>query len=112
MAASSSKINKEGGLAATREQRKNAGNKMSKLLAEEVEDDEFYKTALGGFEEDSEDDEYVSEDDVSDQVDSDFSVSETDEVIDQDDDEESGKRKRKKTLYKEPKKCKVASKGI
>ena len=88
-------------LAKSREQRKNAGNKMSKLLADEMGDDEFYKTALGGFGEESGDEEYFSEDDQSDQVDSDFSLSETDEIIEQDDDDD-GKKKRKKTFYKKP----------
>ena len=37
-------------LATTREKRKNAGLKMAKLLDEE-EEDEFYKTAYGGFQE-------------------------------------------------------------
>ena len=100
----------EQGLASTREQRKNAGNKMSKLLADELDEDEFYKTALGGFEEESGDEEYASEDEESDQVDSDFSISETDEVVDQDEDVE-GKKKRKKTLYREPKRSKVTDKG-
>ncbi len=34
-----------------RERRKNAGSKMAKLLNEEEEEDEFYKTAYGGFNE-------------------------------------------------------------
>ncbi len=37
-------------LALERERRRNAGSKMSKLLDEE-EEDEFYKTAYGGFSE-------------------------------------------------------------
>ncbi len=37
-------------MAASREKRVNAGNRLSKLLNEE-EDDEFYKTTYGGFEE-------------------------------------------------------------
>lgn len=35
-------------LASTREKRSNAGNRMSRLLEEEQEDD-FYKTTYGGF---------------------------------------------------------------
>ena len=93
-------------LAKSRDQRKNAGNKMSKLLADELGDDEFYKTALGGFAEESGDEEYVSEAEVSDQVDSDFSMSETDEVIEQDEDDE-GKKKRKKSFIKKPSRAKV-----
>lgn len=92
---------KSGSLAKSREQRKNAGNKMSKLLAEELGEDEFYKTALGGFAEESGDEEYVSEDEQSDQVDSDFSLSETDEIVEQDVEDE-GKKKRPKTFYKNP----------
>lgn len=37
-------------MAAERERRNNAGNKLAKLLNEE-EEDEFYKTTYGGFEE-------------------------------------------------------------
>ena len=37
-------------MAATREKRSTAGNKMSKLLEAEDEDD-FYKTTYGGFNE-------------------------------------------------------------
>jgi len=37
-------------MAATREKRVNAGTRMAKLLDEE-EEDEFYKTTYGGFEE-------------------------------------------------------------
>ena len=99
-----------GSLAKSREQRKNAGNKMSKLLADELGEDEFYKTALGGFGEESGDEEYVSEDEQSDQVDSDFSLSETDEVIEQDEDDD-GKKKRKKAFYKKPVHAKPAEKG-
>lgn len=45
-------------MAATRERRGNAGNKMAKLLDEEEEDD-FYKTSYGGFEETENDRDYV-----------------------------------------------------
>lgn len=45
-------------MAATRERRGNAGCKMSKLLDEEEEDD-FYKTSYGGFEETENDRDYV-----------------------------------------------------
>jgi vacuolar protein sorting-associated protein 72 len=38
-------------LATTRERRKNAGSKIAKLLNEEEQEDEFYKTAYGGFSE-------------------------------------------------------------
>jgi vacuolar protein sorting-associated protein 72 len=43
-------------LAATRDKRINAGNRMSKLLDEE--EDDFYKTTYGGFTEIENDDDY------------------------------------------------------
>lgn len=46
-------------MAATRERRGNAGNKMSRLLDEEEEEDEFYKTSYGGFDDATDDREYV-----------------------------------------------------
>lgn len=45
-------------MAAKRERRGNAGNKMSRLLDEEEEDD-FYKTSYGGFEETENDRDYM-----------------------------------------------------
>lgn len=45
-------------MAAKRERRGNAGAKMSKLLDEE-EEDEFYKTSYGGFDETENDRDYV-----------------------------------------------------
>lgn len=44
-------------LATTRDRRCNAGNRISKLLDEE-EDDDFYKTTYGGFSEIENDDDY------------------------------------------------------
>lgn len=41
-----------------RERRANAGSKMAKLLNEE-EEDEFYKTTYGGFEEVAQDNDYL-----------------------------------------------------
>lgn len=96
-----------------RETRRNAGSLMSKLIEDEQDVDDFYKTAFGGFEEESGDDQYATEDEEVDVVDSDFSVSETDEVIDDPADEEP-KRKRKKQVikpYKFPKKDASASKA-
>lgn len=43
---------------AGRERRSNAGNRMAKLLDDE-EEDEFYKTTYGGFEEVHEDRDYM-----------------------------------------------------
>lgn len=45
-------------MAATRERRANAGNKMARLLNEEEEDD-FYKTTYGGFDEVEQDHDYM-----------------------------------------------------
>lgn len=45
-------------MAATRERRTNAGNKMARLLNEEEEDD-FYKTTYGGFDEVEQDNDYM-----------------------------------------------------
>lgn len=78
---------------------------MSKMIEDEQEVDDFYKTAFGGFEEESGDEEFEKDEDEDvDIVDSDFSLSETDEVVDQDEDEP--KRKRKKVIikpYRKPK---------
>ena len=89
----------EVGIASTREQRRNAGNLMSKLIEDEQDVDDFYKTAFGGFEEESGDEQYDTEEEVEDVVDSDFSMSETDEVIDEGIDDEP-KRKRKPVQVK------------
>lgn len=45
-------------MAAIRERRSNAGSKMARLLNEE-EEDEFYKTTYGGFEEVEQDHDYM-----------------------------------------------------
>lgn len=45
-------------MAANRSRRSNAGNRISKLL-DNLEEDEFYKTSYGGFEDEVEDREYV-----------------------------------------------------
>ncbi|XP_054282787.1 vacuolar protein sorting-associated protein 72 homolog [Macrosteles quadrilineatus] len=92
-------------MAATREKRCNAGNKLAKLLNEE-EEDEFYKTTYGGFEEVENDDDYQSEEEAEDEVDSDFSIEENDEVKSDNEDEDSKKRQKKGVFtkaYKEPK---------
>jgi vacuolar protein sorting-associated protein 72 len=46
-------------MAATRERRSNAGNRIARLLDEEEEEDEFYKTSYGGFADTVDDNEYV-----------------------------------------------------
>ncbi|XP_077554411.1 vacuolar protein sorting-associated protein YL-1 isoform X1 [Haemaphysalis longicornis] len=83
-------------MAASRERRANAGNKLAQLLNEEDDADDFYKTTYGGFNEEEDDKEYETENDESDVVDSDFDIDERDEpVSDPDDEEEGGKRKRR-----------------
>lgn len=92
-------------MAATREQRSNAGSRMAKLLNEEEEDD-FYKTTYGGFNEEDDDIDFQSEESESDTVDSDFSIDENDEVRSDEDSEEPRKKRRagvNTKAYKEPK---------
>lgn len=45
-------------MASTREKRTTAGNRLSKVLNEEVEADDFYATTYGGFDEVENDDDY------------------------------------------------------
>ncbi|XP_050422416.1 vacuolar protein sorting-associated protein 72 homolog [Adelges cooleyi] len=88
-------------MAATRERRANAGNKLARLLDEEEEDD-FYKTTYGGFNEEEQDNDFhFVDEDVPDEVDSDFSIDENDEVIS--DNEEEEKPKKNQNRYQEPK---------
>ncbi|XP_011691735.1 PREDICTED: vacuolar protein sorting-associated protein 72 homolog [Wasmannia auropunctata] len=90
-------------MAATREKRVNAGNKMARLLNEEEEDD-FYKTTYGGFDEVEQDNDYMEEDEAEDEVDSDFSIDENDEPVT--DTEQEGPKKKRRLVtkaYKEPK---------
>uniref|UniRef100_A0A3B4UDF0 Vacuolar protein sorting-associated protein 72 homolog n=1 Tax=Seriola dumerili TaxID=41447 RepID=A0A3B4UDF0_SERDU len=92
-------------LAVGREPRKTAGNRMSKLLDAE-EEDEFYKTTYGGFNDESGDDEYHGEhSDTEDEVDSDFDIDEGDEP-DSDQEEDAPRRKSRVVTkaYKEQKK--------
>ncbi|XP_014211194.1 vacuolar protein sorting-associated protein 72 homolog [Copidosoma floridanum] len=89
-------------MASERTRRSNAGQRMAKLLNEE-EEDEFYKTTYGGFEEAEQDNDYKEEVEVEDEVDSDFSIDENDEPIS---DQEVEEKKRKRGVftkaYKEP----------
>lgn len=76
---------------------------MSKLLDAEEEDD-FYKTTYGGFNEESGDDEYQGDhSDTEDEVDSDFDIDEGDEP-DSDQEEDAPRRKSRVVTkaYKEP----------
>lgn len=80
-------------MAATRERRSNAGNKLARLLDEEEEDD-FYKTTYGGFNEEDEDNDFhFVDEEAPDEVDSDFSIDENDEVISDVDDEDKPQKK-------------------
>ncbi|XP_065200689.1 vacuolar protein sorting-associated protein 72 homolog [Planococcus citri] len=88
-------------MAASREKRGNAGNRLSKLLNDEEEDD-FYKTTYGGFNDLENDDDYQSEAEGEDIVDSDFSIDENDEVISDTENADEDKPKRK-SVYKDPK---------
>ncbi|CAL8293414.1 unnamed protein product [Merluccius merluccius] len=90
-------------LAVAREPRTTAGNRMSKLLDAEEEDD-FYKTTYGGFNDESGDDEYHGEhSDTEDEVDSDFDIDEGDEPdSDQEDDAPRKKSRVVTKAYKEP----------
>lgn len=92
------------GLATGREKRSNAGSKMASLLEAE-EEDEFYKTTYGGFNEEEDDREYESEVSESDVDDSDIDIDEDDEVKSDLEDDEPRKRKRggvSTKAYKEP----------
>ncbi|KAG9460418.1 hypothetical protein GDO78_021937, partial [Eleutherodactylus coqui] len=81
-------------LAESRAPRKTAGNRLSGLLNRE-EEDEFYKTTYGGFNEESGDEEYNDDRDASeDEVDSDFDIDEGDEPA-SDHEEDEPKRKRR-----------------
>lgn len=76
---------------------------MAQILEAEEEDD-FYKTTYGGFEEEENDVEYETENEESDVVDSDFDIDEQDEPISDQEDEERKQRKRRVVTkaYREP----------
>ncbi|XP_042148290.1 vacuolar protein sorting-associated protein 72 homolog [Ixodes scapularis] len=101
-------------MAASRERRAMAGSRMAQLLNAEEDQDDFYKTTYGGFQDDEDDVEYETENDESDVVDSDFDIDEQDEpVSDQEGDEASGTRKRRVVTkaYVEPLKEKKKKKA-
>ena len=87
-------------MAASRSRRDNAGAKMSGLLDKE-EEDEFYKTTYGGFDEvgDDGDFNYNSPAEEEDEVDSDFSIDENDEVKSDPEEDESARKKVKVIIY-------------
>ncbi|XP_018022172.1 uncharacterized protein LOC108678304 [Hyalella azteca] len=100
-------------MAAERERRPNAGSKMARLLDEEEEDD-FYKTTYGGFNEEEDDNDYKSEVEAEDEVDSDFSIDENDEPVSDTEDVDGSKPQKRGRLiikaYKEPKPSRDISK--
>jgi vacuolar protein sorting-associated protein 72 len=81
-------------MATNRPQRANAGRNISKLLEQEEIGDEFYQTAYGGFQELSEDEEYKSEEEADDVVDSDFDLSEKEESEKEDIPEPKAKKRK------------------
>lgn len=92
-------------LATSRSRRSNAGAQMAKLL-EDLQEDDFYKSTYGGFEESEEDNDFQSGDEkeVADDVDSDFSIEENDELIsDHEDDAPKRQSKVVTKAYREPK---------
>ncbi|XP_073952224.1 vacuolar protein sorting-associated protein YL-1 [Choristoneura fumiferana] len=93
---------------AQREKRANAGNRMAKLLDEEEEDD-FYKTTYGGFQETAEDNDYVEEKEADDIVDSDFDIDENDDPVSDQEVDEKRKRAIGTKAYKDPKRRKAAA---
>uniref|UniRef100_H2YW53 Vacuolar protein sorting-associated protein 72 homolog n=1 Tax=Ciona savignyi TaxID=51511 RepID=H2YW53_CIOSA len=104
-------------MAASRESRRNAGNRMSKVLEGELDEDEFYKTTYGGFMEEEEDNDFSSgQEDSADEVDSDFDRSENDEVVSDEGDADKPKRRKKPGVstkaYKEPAVKKTSKKDI
>ena len=100
-------------LATTRSRRSNAGAKMSQMI--QAEEDDFYANTYGGFTEEDDDgdfDEEDEEDDVEEDydVDSDFSIDETDEIAPEFQELEDDSKKKSSRAYKEPtKKKKVPS---
>jgi len=105
-------------MAAGRAHRSNAGAKMAGLLDKEEEDD-FYKTTYGGFNDEGDDGDfnYNSPQEDDDVVDSDFSIDENDEVKSDPEDDESSRKKPKRgdgvqtKAYKEPARKKVGEGG-
>ncbi|RNA08325.1 vacuolar sorting-associated 72 -like protein [Brachionus plicatilis] len=97
-------------LVTSRERRRNAGSKMAQLLNQEEEDD-FYKTAYGGFNEAEDDQEFEAQesDFEEDFVDSDFDMDENEEPeneMDADENEDKKQKRHKRGVvtkaYKEP----------
>ena len=84
-----------------RSKRANAGTRMAKLIQDaEEEEDEFYKTTYGGFEEEECDNDYESEEGAEDSFDSDFSLSEHEDEVDEEEVVEKKPRKKTVQLFK------------
>ena len=83
-----------------RPRRVRAGANMAKLMMEEEEMDDFYKTAYGGFEENETDIDYSTEQEQSDLVDTDFDV--TEDENDEPESEETEEKKKRKTWEIKP----------
>lgn len=90
-------------MAASRSQRNNAGSRMSRLIDEEADEDEFYKTAFGGFQEESGDEKYDTEESEDDVSDSDIDASENSEQDVSSDESQPRKKRKKVTII--PIKC-------
>ncbi|KAK2525077.1 Vps72 [Columba guinea] len=89
-------------LAEGRAPRRTAGNRLSGLLEAE-EEDEFYQTTYGGFNEESGDDEYRGDQsDSDDEVDSDFDIDEGDEPASDQEESEPKRRRVATKAYREP----------
>ena len=117
-------------MAAGRAHRSNAGAKMAGLLDKEVdflnlfswkivenifqqEEDDFYKTTYGGFNDEGDDGDfnYNSPQEDDDVVDSDFSIDENDEVKSDPEDDESSRKKPKRGDGVQTKAYKVGTKS-
>lgn len=94
-------------LATTRSRRSNAGNLMSKLIQDE--EDEFYTNVYGGFQEEEDDEDFDDDEGDEDDVDSDFSIDETDEILPEHQLVEEEPKKKAKG-YKDPRPKGVATK--
>lgn len=92
-------------LSVTRERRANAGSKMASLIQDYAaltqsaeNDNEFYNTAYGGFDEEAEDDEFdEAQEEADDELDSDFDAEEVEDAGDADATEEQDDSRRKRS---------------
>lgn len=93
-------------LVAGRSKRSNAGSKMASLIDNfasltQPSEEDVYQTAYGGFNDEADDNDFVSdEEEADDELDSDFDIEETQEVVAEVDDEEEGRSRRAKKTTK------------